>query len=899
MKFLYVRLINYIGIYNGLKLNEIYIDFRKSKNNIVVIKGKNGSGKSTIFNTLHPLPESNDNFIPKMKAIKEIGIGLNDHVYDIIFIHDVNQKNNEQRETTKAYIKKNNVELNVNGNITSYKDIIYSEFNLDSNFVELSQLSSGNRGLADKKPTERKHFMGNIIDKVSVFNNMLKTISKRSSIFKSMVNNITTKIDNIGDKTILETTLLSIEERINNSLNQKDMLLEQLAMDKSNIKLKDPDGSIQLLYNNIYNDINNINPSLEDISIKINNIYNKLNLNPDIDITKYYKELNVNNMEYQIELQIKENNINLSLSNKEQHIGRLEGRNAKLMSLSMDQNYKDLENAIKDNSTKLNKYDSIINEMGLDKNNLLSKDEYILGLNTLLEIKEIINIFKSNMESYIIKKSIDNILNNEKSKLEDIQRSITEITSNIVNGTSELKELYSIRNTLEILNLRPGECKIDSCSFISNAVELYNRYPKLEEKISELEDKNNTLEKLLNSLNETLGKEKEISDCMNYLNRIVRTINLHKSILQKLPYSNLFTNYNLILKKIYNHETFSEIDELYKYIDYCNILDEYNIVKNLLHSLQNDYKIYLSKNEMIEEITNDISNINKELDDITYIIERDNLETLQLKNNISNIKLNILEVELLLELLKNKKDLEDKKNILLQKFFTIKNTMQEIRIHANNIIELNSQIDSITKIINPLIQDRDELKHNLKLLGEYKIELGEFKQKYDKIETIKEYLTPSKKGIQSLFIEMYMNKTIHLANQLLDYMYHGELILLPFEVGENGFKIPAIGKGLRNDDVSSMSTSEVCMISMILSFVLLQQSSTKYNIIKLDEIDGGLDSENRNKFIYLLDNIREVMNCEQCIIITHNPEVDLEYCDIIQLIKIDNEPIVGNIIYEY
>ena len=899
MKFLYARLVNYAGIYNGLKLNEIYIDLRKCKNNIVVIKGKNGSGKSTIFNALHPLPDSNDNFIPRMKAIKELGIQLNNHIYDIKFIHDVNQRNNEQRETTKAYIKKDNIELNVNGNVTSYKDIIFSEFNLDSSFVELSQLSSGNRGLADKKPTERKHFMGSIIDKVSVFNNMLKTITKRASVFKSMVNNITSKIDNLGDKSRIEATLVSIEERINNLLNQKDRLLEQLSMDKSSIKLKDPDGSIQLLYNNIYNDINNINPLLDDVNIKIGNIYNKLNINESIDITKYYKELNNINNNYQIELQTKENNINLLISNKEQHIRQLETRNAKLLSLNIDQNYKDLEKAIIDNTNKLDEYEEIINKMGLDKNNLLSKDEYILGLNTLLEIKEIINIFKSNMEADIIKTSINNILNNNKSKLDDIQKYITDNNIIINNNILELKELYSIKTTLEILNLRPSECKIDSCSFISNAVELYNKYPRLEERISNLENQNGELEKELNVLDSNLKREKEITDCMNYLNRIIRTINLHKGILQKLPYSNLFTNTNAILKKIYNHETFSEIDELYKYIDYCNILDEYNIVKNLLHSLQNDYKIYLSKNEMIYEITNDINNISDELDNIIIIIERDNSEILQLKNSISNIRSNILEVEVLLELLKNKKDLEDRKNQLLQNFFNIKNTIQEIRVHANNIIELDNQIETITKTLSPLIQDRDELKHNLKLLDDYRIELIEFQQKYDKVETIKEYLTPSKKGIQSLFIEMYMNKTIHLANQLLDYMYHGDLILLPFEVGESGFRIPALGQGLRNDDVSSMSTSEICMISMILSFVLLQQSSTKYNIIKLDEIDGGLDSENRNRFIYLLDNIRQIMECEQCIIITHNPEVDLENCDIIQLKKVDNEPIVGNIIYEY
>ena len=105
-----------------------------------------------------------------------------------------------------------------------------------------------------------------------------------------------------------------------------------------------------------------------------------------------------------------------------------------------------------------------------------------------------------------------------------------------------------------------------------------------------------------------------------------------------------------------------------------------------------------------------------------------------------------------------------------------------------------------------------------------------------------------------------------------------------------------------NDDISSMSSAEISMISMIISFSLLYHSTTKFNIIKLDEIDAALDSNNRIMFINVLNKIMEIMNVEQCIMISHNSELQTLYSDVI-LLKVSeemrNEYNSGNIIWRY
>ena len=148
-------------------------------------------------------------------------------------------------------------------------------------------------------------------------------------------------------------------------------------------------------------------------------------------------------------------------------------------------------------------------------------------------------------------------------------------------------------------------------------------------------------------------------------------------------------------------------------------------------------------------------------------------------------------------------------------------------------------------------------------------------------------------------MQLYMGKTLNMANELLAMMFGGEYILQNYIINESEFRIPCLGSGILNDDISSMSTSQKCMISMILSFVILKQSSDRYNILKIDEIDGGLDTRNRLQFSIVLDRLKSILNTEQLISISHNNEMDLSNSDIILLRYSGQDVINGNIIYDY
>ena len=903
MKILSITLKNYIGIFNGLGLNEISINFRLCKHKVIAIKGKNGSGKSTLFKSIHPLPDNNDRLIPGLPAEKLMEIQDNDIIYNIKIYHGINS--NGKRETTKAYIKKihpngDHEELNPNGNVTSYRDILFTEFNLDPNFVTLSQLSSEDRGLADKTPVERKKFVNSIINTLQVYNDIYKVLTKRSSVFKSMMNNLISKIDNIGEEDKLQLTLTSLENRINNMLNDKDNLTEELASNKSKIALIDPNGLIQNAYDEIYNNLIIINGSIKENDDKIEICINKLPELKQFDdskVTEYYHFLKTKISELEMLIRIEEGEIQKSLLEREEEAKNLQSKSAKLTSLQSERNYTDINKSMKQCKTTISQYEDIFNTIGIKDIYSISRDEFIIGLTTLKEIKEVIDTCKSFYDNDIIIRAIEYINNGMYPDIQMIDDRINRLTILISDCNKQYQEYSLLNNITSRLKDRPSNCTIDNCRFIKDALEANSKEPEIN--MIRLSNEIKILEEDLKKSNDEKKYNIQIVECINYIKSMVRNLEKNINIINKLPLNEVYLNKDTILNAMIDNYDFSDIDIIYQYIDYANIIEEYKVQCNLLLELESESKIYESKNQIIIEISNDIEELNSKLNTITESIDKKNVSILNYKKELSIFKDRLIDCEFLNGLLSKRRELANSKSEEVSKFNNIRNNMSIIKECINNINIIQSKIDNINNTINPIINDRDKIKHGLILLKEYKEELEIYTAKYNKVEIIKKYSSPSK-GIQTLFMELYMNKTISLANELLALLFDGEYVLGQFIINESEFRIPCIGSGIANDDISSMSTSQICMISMILSFVMLQQSSSKYNILKLDEIDGGLDTANRLQFLNILERQMEILNTEQVFIISHNSEMDYSNCDIIQLKMVDNELVNnGNVVYKY
>lgn len=897
MKYKSIELINYAGIYNGMGINQIKIDFTKCISNKIIIRGSNGSGKSTLINAINPNPDSNDCFIPNAEARKNICL-TNDGVdYVIRYIHPVT---NSGRGTTKGYISKTIngqlVELNPNGNISSCKDILYEEFNLDSNFISLSKLSSEDRGLVDNKPAERKKLVNSIISILDTYNGIYKNLSKKAATFKQLINSLTYKIDSIGNEVQLNARLQNIENRLKALDDEKMSTIEAIAAVKLRIS-----EFMNILRDNNYDAVVS---ELKDISshnkVLRNQILKKLQEFGISDINSIesfyaYIEKQIIILDGEISSLAKQSTT--LLSQREVEYKELENKRTKLESLQSEYNYFDLKNSMESLRATIEQYDSVFNQMGLMNINLITKSEYDSAMEALAYLRDL----AGNIPTLWDINNISFVINNEttavnyiasiplfKSRLEQSRASKAEIDTKIAIFTSKQDLINELTN-------RPKECSIDNCPYIKSAVEASKQYPK--EELDKLVEGSYYFEDEINAILSNIKLYEEYADILNAITNIRRELNSKMKFISKLPVRPDFKE--SFMQRIINLDSFADIDALYNYVDCGNMIEEYKVAKDQLSRYESEYKIYEAKNDIIESIARDVQALMQKTTDLANQIDDNNSKSSELQKKLDDLRMAKTKVESLISKLKDDLNPSEQREAELIK---IKNSLDvnstEIdKLHGELEI-LNTNFASVNKDISHLSEERDAIKHSLILLEEYKVELQEYSTKYTKIEKIRYYSSPST-GIQTLFMQLYMNKIISTANELLSLLFNGEFVLQPFIINENEFRIPCMGSGLLHDDISSMSTAQKCMISMILSFSILNQSSTKYNVIMLDEIDAGLDTMNRGFFIDLLDRLMLMLNAEQCFMISHNNELNTAICDLIILKNNNTDAYQGNVIWQY
>jgi len=248
MKLLSIRLENYIGIYNGRGDNILEVDLSQSTSNIVIIRGANGSGKSTLLKALSPIQDDNSAIIPGLEGKKTLRYLYNNELYEILYIHPAKADGSRGQVKMQVYKGMNRVELNPTWNVTSGKDIIFDLFNLDANFLTLSQLSSEDRGLADKKPAERKKFVNSIINGIEVYNNMYKVITKKYSTFKNMISTISSKINQIGNIEELNSRYANITRQVEDVSRERDKAVIETSKIDAEIGILTRDNNLEEFY---------------------------------------------------------------------------------------------------------------------------------------------------------------------------------------------------------------------------------------------------------------------------------------------------------------------------------------------------------------------------------------------------------------------------------------------------------------------------------------------------------------------------------------------------------------------------------------------------------------------------------------------------------------------------
>jgi hypothetical protein len=881
------------GIYSKSGIKDIYIDFTKCTHNIIYIIGKNGSGKSTLMSVLHPLPDPPTMYIDGEAGEKEI-IFYDNNVYYIIRIQ-YPVYSNGTRAVTKAYLAQQDsngtVELNPNGTIGSFKDALFSRFSLDPNFIALSHLSVEDRGIVDKKPAERKKYIGSLLESIDVYNDIYKTLVKRSGVFKSLVNSISAKIDNVGDEQQLIMQKSAIESRLAKLEMDKVSLEQAVSKSEATIQVIDPDGQLQLKYNDLLKKLNEIKDQLALIDDGSTDSVESLVMEHS-RIKDIYTDINK-------DIEVLQEKIDQITIGRNEDAKIIVIKTQKYKSMMSNSNKDDLKRSITELRKKLFEYEQIFKKIGISGDSV-TKDEYITGLNILEDLRTSVLNIKSYASNEAIVSVCGDIMSGRSTveALNGASEDLNKINDDILICESNIS-YYNIQiSKLSILEKRPSSCTINTCSFIKDAIEAEAEQPREKrqqciEQLDKLKEKRVELQSIVRRL------QLEVK-VYNDLNIVIRSISTNSAILNKLPNGSIFSNSEEFLRRVSNGDTFNDIYELYQYIEYANIFDLYKVDSNSLANLEKDLELVKNQESLVDDLQKEIDSLRSKLDGIDKKISQYGNEMLEKKKKLADYdnQLHILDSKIARS--RAVEELKKSKNELESQLRVISGNIDKIALEIKSINQAKSQLYSITQEIGPLYNQKDAINYSCNKLIEYKADLQLYTEKYNLVELLKKYSSPTKGGIQTIFIQLYMDKTLSMSNQLLSMMFGGELELLPYVISENEFRIPTRNRStnLVTDDISNCSTSEKSMIAMIMSFVLAFQGSSVYNIIRLDEVDGGLDQYNRSIFPQILNSMMSMLNIEQCLIVSHSSESDMSDVDIISLTQVSHETMKGNVIFQ-
>lgn len=893
MRLLRLRLENYIGIYNGMGLNHIEIDFSKCIHKVLIIKGDNGTGKSTIFKALTPLADSSINFIPDKTAIKEIA-------YETDFQTILNIKyesivKDGIRRPTKCYLNRLNPDgsienLNPSNNITTAKEVIYDILGIDDNFITLSQLSANKKGLGGLKPSERKRYVNSIISSLAVFNNIHKMISTKSTVLKSIIDSYVTKLNQIGNVAIVEDAIKKDTLALKELDNKKNGLISEIATIKAELARLDTSG-------NFLNDY-------KDLSMRKIILEKEIRELPDVEeyseekLIQYEKDM----ARYEANEEMLSSRAKEILDNESELSNNITELQIKLDSLYDKDHMDDLNSKIESTKKELESYKPFFSLFETYKN--ISEQDYET-------VKLVIEKFNSTVETIfqtysetVRKESMNSLRTGKNEVILDHTEILSGLEKQLEDLRTEKRDVEFLNNRSKDYNKIPDDCNHKSdCPFIKDIVEAKNLLKSRQSLYSLSTKINSTLDAIESAKN--LAEENMMkTQCLYEMKSILEYIQSMSKIIRKFPGTESLDSINTLYHNI-EYGIRLNFESVDKYQEFKNISTIVSALEDDLHSYESAKEKLISANAEIrilqEKIDTDLKNLSTIRDSKVSVlaeIEKIRSSKLEIKTVLDSIRYAKINKEKFEEVSEELQSITSKIDSMEKDTVAIKELTDRLNRRGAELSALqNTDLPALTKAI-------EENKYRIVLFEQYTRDSQEYGAKYNEIQMIKKYT--SIHGIQTVYMSVFMNSILNMTNALLTLLFRGRFTLQPFIINENEFNIPcADSEGRVREDISLMSDSQLSMISMLISFVLLRNSSNKYNIIKLDEVDDNLDNMNRIQFSILIEQIMIDLGFDQCLIISHNNELDLSNTDIV-ILKMESQEMIdslynsgGNIVFSY
>lgn len=886
MRVTYLKLKNFANIFTATNKKSIEIDLTKCKHNIVLFVGKNGSGKTSILSELHPFATAgsmdtrNDTclIMEGTDGYKEIHIDDNDDTY--IIKHHYNFSHGR---TMKSYISKNGIELNPNGNVTSFKELVKLHLGLEQELLRLMRLGSNVSSLIDMKASSRKSFATDLFQDIDIYSSFHKRVSEEYRVLRSLIKSVVSKIEKlrIVDKSEVDNIVSNLNKRLVGYTKDREAIIETNAVLKSNLnhfedlyKLKDlPNMKLEIM--EINNHIKSLNKSISKMSDEIDTM---VVLSSVEDYIVSIKE-DIDNLK--VTIQVDKANIESSFKMLDMLYKQREHTNSMLKSFMSDDRKKEITDMLdilllenENLEVKYKDFNPTYTKEGLMflLSHLQNLDNIILDLNQFSDsaIKEVIELMQRGV----------NIANHVAEHLKNLTRE----KNNLNIELSKLMDTNFGSNVL--IMYQPPGCINDQCPYI----DFYNG--------TKNKNKGNveSLKGSIRSVDNRIEYYETYIDIQDVLYNIRKYIEMNKDYLNIIP--SLDLSFKTVLAKVLVKSKYYSEDYITELISELEDFNKYKELKSQISEIEKELVEASKVDNKVEDLRKELSNIEKMIFD-----EESKLESN--KENVSKNEEKVIVFEKMLnntialeEIYKERKSLTTKVESLTEDYMFRARKAEEFSMIEDRLKINNKELDNIDHQIS---STNNELKDYMFRIQEFESLSGERKyleEKFEDIAILKEALS-SNKGIPLLYLQLYLKNCTLCMNQLLDIIYGGALEVCDFEINDKEFKIPYVKNGMKISDVIYSSQGERSFISLVLSLALIIQTVEKYNIMLLDEVDATLDTKNRQVFINLLEKLIERTGAEQIFMISHNNMFDNYPVDVIMTSDTDIDNLKNvNIIYK-
>lgn len=919
MRLKYMRLKNFIGIQLGLGIDEIEIPFYEGNNKICMMIGANGSGKSTILDNAVPQPYVTGNdrakiIIAGLDGEKELWYQRGSLLYKILIKYNWNKST--QSHSAKGYITRINKdkeeELNPNGNITSFKDIIDMEFMLDPAFMRLCKLSQEAVNISRMKTTERKTLISSLLEEAMAYIEYGKKVDGKCRFLNTTIKNLVSKIDKIGNIENIQTNLSRVSKQILETQSDLEVYTDRSAIINNKLSELDLSG-----YNKLIEDIDKAQNVFDTNSREKFRIFN---YNHSSQRLKKYVEKGLEKLDsHEIEkIQIISEAERGNLIKDEQDIrnninllrAKLETTNAELQinikhrdsihRLELPEDIKKsisiYENQLKDIDSKLANVDVVY-----ESSKLLQIQDLVQEIN--LRIDRNLNIAPELLDALLIHFEKGTCISLKKqfdSKYEmNVGMEYNLMKKKIPAVQEKLFGLKAQRELKTKLESRPKLCKIDSCPFIIDALGV----PKdLEKHISSTEEELETLMTKLDKAKKNQEIYMEASKICLEFQEIYGIIKENKDLLEDAPDNWNFT-VSAFIKRIRNHSLFNDpAIDLNSHLIIASLNERYTeIVEKILPNLQRDLELSQHTEYILQSYIDKINSCQTLIKEYEKEIETNSEKLNSYQGSISDISLfideilKLVDIQIILEKSINELDSFHKEEEKYKELIELRDKLLKESEENNKMVMLyQSKLDSLSS-------EKDQYSYDEKLYYEYTNERTKLENSYMIHEKIR-YALSSKTGIPLIFLDMYLNKTRIYANSILEELFGDEYKLCEFEINANEFRIPCEVRGELVSDIALMSSGERAIMSLVLSLTLMYQASSEgsYDIITLDEMDAVLDKNNRNRFVDALEKLMDIFKIEQILAVSHNDGFESYPIDLVLLRDYNLENSVNKtIIYKF